>query len=228
VGPQIVWYLRAYGPPTRLNTCLVTTYVDPACELLEYTLAWPLLAWDQLVRHEPAYSRRDNSCLHWYSMSSKVTDYAMLLLLDMLCFDLPDWYYLFSRIIVIFLTCDMDNNWLSLRHLAYSWNLTIVIFLLWVQVRRRPLVKNHFGWFFWLYLHISTLLMIPCWTNVLFVILHDNFLIWSILCMDLCQFFVLEFENEANFWDMLMYCFDQNWSKKDMNINLCWTKELGP
>jgi hypothetical protein len=40
----------------------------------------------------------------------------------------------------MFLTCDINNKWFSLRHLAYSWNLTIVIFFLWVQVRQRSQV----------------------------------------------------------------------------------------
>ena len=40
----------------------------------------------------------------------------------------------------------MDNSWLSLRHLAYSWNLTFVIFLLWMQVRWHPQVKTTLWW----------------------------------------------------------------------------------
>jgi hypothetical protein len=63
---------------------------------------------------------------------------------------------------LVILTCDMDNNWPSLRHLAYSWNLTFVIFLLWVQVRRRPQVK----FYLWLIFHgIISILMI--WWNIL-------------------------------------------------------------
>jgi hypothetical protein len=60
-----------------------------------------------------------------------------------ICFILHSFYRILQ-----FLTCDMDNNWPSLRHLAYSWNLTIVIFLLWGVGEAKPSSQTICGWFF--------------------------------------------------------------------------------
>jgi hypothetical protein len=41
------------------------------------------------------------------------------------------------------LCCDMDNNWLSLRHLAYSLNLTVVTFFAMGAGEAKPSIQDY-------------------------------------------------------------------------------------
>jgi hypothetical protein len=59
----------------------------------------------------------------------------------------------------------MDNNWLSLRHLAYSLNLTVVTFLLWVQVRQSLQVRHWCAWFYGS-LNSLMLVILQPWTSI--------------------------------------------------------------
>jgi hypothetical protein len=82
--------------------------------------------------------------------------------------------YSFHRILQ-FVTYDIDNKWLSLRHLAYNWNLTIVIFL----VRQGLQVRQYVADFMEVILPLC-LIFFQSWTSVT-ITAYGNLLLIQIL-----------------------------------------------
>jgi hypothetical protein len=81
----------------------------------------------------------------------------------------------FTHYSYFWLVTSIISGWCC-RHLMYTVKLTNYLFWYMGTGEVTPSSQIPLWLIFWLYLHISTLLMIPCWINVLFVILHDYFL----------------------------------------------------